>query len=958
MVFQNNLLAGASGATGAQAPFDTTLIGNSIWLDGSADNLTKSFGSGADQQEFVLAAWVQRNLFGSLQFFFGSGTSGRQFGLGFTASDQLELRDFDSPVNARYITNALFRDIGWYHVLTSIKTSESAANNRVKIFVNGSEITSFSTETNPSLNFDMNWGISGDTHAIGSFFEGSASNYFKGYITQAVYISGKSIQGGDFTISDFLDTFTFGTNGSQFIPKKDSDIASLATGGGATSFCLDFSSASVALSSGVTPTSNAGTVSGSLSNLTDGNFTNDWRSNVDPATNVDNDHVAFDLGSAKDVKAVKVTSRGSITGNFKVQFSDNGSDFTDTGTTFSNVSITTTANSGILDLTSDNPGSHRYWKLINISNSSGTSGWGFREIILASAVDYLGTDASGKGNDFTLTSIGSNNQSSNTPSLAYPLLNPLSAAFSTPLSNGNTIASGSSGNGDDINPGIIIPKTGKWVWQITNTTDADLIYGVRNFSDMKAANYSYTNLYGFYSHNGTLVQGASPSGSYLDAASGGDVYQIYYNAETRKMWVSDNGTIPNSGDPDGGTNEAFTIPDSGFDLCPTALVGSSAPNSTFDFGMDGVSLHANGQTFKPLTSNNLPTPDFQGIDYFNAVKYTGNGTAIGSGGKAVTGTGFKPDWVWIKNRDAADSHALYDVVRGTTKQIESDNTSAETTESEGLTTFGSDGFTVGNLDQVNTNTENYVAWQWLGSNSTSTNTNGSLNTTVTTADAGHFSVVSWTGNETLGATIGHGMGGEPEFIIAIARAESGENKPVYHKFMTADTNHLKINEASAQGTAGTTIWDVSAMSSTLIGLGAAVQSNSNNGMIAYCFRSIPGVCKVGKYIPNNVIDGPYIGLGFTPAMIFLKCINTTNPWMIFDNTRDVDNPVVRYLHPNSNAVEAGVSSGTGRDIDFLSDGFKIRENDSDINGGTSNTYLFVAMADIGGNGTLPPIYGR
>ena len=148
------------------------------------------------------------------------------------------------------------------------------------------------------------------------------------------------------------------------------------------------------------------------------------------------------------------------------------------------------------------------------------------------------------------------------------------------------------------------------------------------------------------------------------------------------------------------------------------------------------------------------------------------------------------------------------------------------------------------------------------------------------------------------------------------------------------------------------------MSSTLIGLGAAVQSNSNNGMIAYCFRSVPGVCKVGRYIPNNITDGPYINLGFTPAMVFLKCIDTSNPWMIFDNTRDIDNPVVRYLHPNSNAVEAGVSSGTGRDIDFLSDGFKIREDDSDINGGTSNPYIYVAMADLGGNGTLPPIYGR
>jgi len=231
-----SLIPLVQGGHSAASIFDATLIGNSVWLDGSADHLTKSFGSGADQQEFVLAAWVQRNSFGSLQFFFGSGASARQFGFGFTASDELELRDFDSPINARYISNALFRDVGWYHILASIKTTESTASDRVKIFVNGSEITSFSTETDPSLNFDMNWGISGDTHNIGSYFDGSAKNFFKGYVAQPLYISGKSIQGGDFTISNFLGTL----NGAR-IPKTDSAIAALASAGGASSFCLDFS---------------------------------------------------------------------------------------------------------------------------------------------------------------------------------------------------------------------------------------------------------------------------------------------------------------------------------------------------------------------------------------------------------------------------------------------------------------------------------------------------------------------------------------------------------------------------------------------------------------------------------------------------------------------------------------------------------------------------------------------
>ena len=384
-------------------------------------------------------------------------------------------------------TSESYRDLtAWYHVLVDFDSANAIANDRISLYVNGVRVGAYSG-TSIGQNNHLNTNVSGQTAHIGQDSSTTPNYHMQGYLAQTVFLDNKSIANGDLAITDFLDTFTFGTNGSQRIPKSNTDIIALASAAGNNSFCLDYSDSS------------------------------------------------------------------------------------------------------------------------NIVN-----------------------DASSKGNNFTPTgggspTITSANQSSNTPSLSYPLLNPLSAAFSTTLTEGNTRATGSTTNGSDLNPGIIIPKTGKWVWQITNNTDADLIYGVRNFSDMKIS-YDYTNLYGFYSHTGDLVQGASPSGSYLDPASGGDVYQIYFDADTRKMWVSDNGTIPNSGDPDGGTNEAFTIPDSGFDLCPTALVGGTAPDTTFDFGMDGVSLHSNGQTFKPLTSANLPTPDYQGIDYFDATRYEGNGT--------------------------------------------------------------------------------------------------------------------------------------------------------------------------------------------------------------------------------------------------------------------------------------------------------------------------------------------
>jgi hypothetical protein len=308
---------------------------------------------------------------------------------------------------------------------------------------------------------------------------------------------------------------------------------------------------------------------------------------------------------------------------------------------------------------------------------------------------------------------------------------------------------------------------------------------------------------------------------------------------------------------------------------------------------------------------------------------------------------------------------LIDRVRGVGVEVHTDGTTTtpETTNTNTVQRFLQRGVQVGNDVQVNTANESYVLWQWLVGDSATTGTtneSGSLDSTVIAADAGHFSVVSWTGNETAGATVGHGMGGEPEFIIAIARAESGENKPVYHKFMTADTDHLKINENNAQGTAGTTIWDESAMSSTLIGLGAAVQSNSNNGMIAYCFRSVPGVCKVGSFIGNGSSTAPpYVALGFKPRWVMLKNISVARDWVIVDTARTPINTAEKFLFPNLSIAEAarGSASGSDYDIDVLANAFLPYTGDSAPNG-SGNTIIYVAMAEIGGNGTLPPIYGR
>ena len=230
MVFQNNLLAGATGATGT-TPFDTTLIGNSVWLDGTADELTRDTSSHSST-ECVMAGWIQLQKFSGDVAIMGLGTGStgsNNSGIWFSAGALYLYVNGQAAV-----TTAIYRDVGWYHVLASFKLDEAAAQDKGIVFVNGLEVTSFSANNRGSWSTSF---TDTTTQSVGSL----ATNIFlSGYVTQAIMLDGQSIQGGDVAITDFLDTFTFGTNGSQFTPKSDADIAALATTAEGNSFCLDF----------------------------------------------------------------------------------------------------------------------------------------------------------------------------------------------------------------------------------------------------------------------------------------------------------------------------------------------------------------------------------------------------------------------------------------------------------------------------------------------------------------------------------------------------------------------------------------------------------------------------------------------------------------------------------------------------------------------------------------------
>ena len=340
--------------------------------------------------------------------------------------------------------------------------------------------------------------------------------------------------------------------------------------------------------------------------------------------------------------------------------------------------------------------------------------------------------------------------------------------------------------------------------------------------------------------------------------------------------------------------------------------------------------------------------------HFTPTLYEGNGTAIGSGGKTITGLEFKPDLAWIKNRDAADSNALYDSSRGATKQLESDTTTAETTESEGITSFTSDGYTLGSLDQVNTNNESFVGWNWKSNGgTTASNTDGSITSTVQANTTAGFSIVQWTGDNASSATVGHGLSSVPEWIL-IKNMSDATDWWVYHKSLTADKN-LKLNTTDAQGTFATGKYDHSGITSSVMTLAQGSSSaNSINGasdnMIAYCWHGVDGFSKFGSYTANNDTDGPFVYTGFKPAFVMVKNIVSTYSWFMFDNARDPSNPVSNFLAADQSTVYSSQAV-----LDFVSNGFKIRIGNASGANHSTNTHIYMAFAEhpFVGDGTSP-----
>ena len=327
-------------------------------------------------------------------------------------------------------------------------------------------------------------------------------------------------------------------------------------------------------------------------------------------------------------------------------------------------------------------------------------------------------------------------------------------------------------------------------------------------------------------------------------------------------------------------------------------------------------------------------------EHFNTVTYTGNGL----GTRAVTGVGFQPDLVWIKQRSDNSSNVLFDVIRGVTKYVKSDSTAIEATAANSLKAFGGDGFTISDSEDVGKNNGTYASWNWKANGTGVANTDGSISSTVSANTTSGFSIVKFTGTG-ANATVGHGLGVAPKVII-IKNLIDAEPWIVYHTGIDAtapedyhlrlNTNDSKVDEAP--------IWNDTAPTSSVFSLGSSGAPNgSGDNTIAYCFADVQGYSKFGSYTGNGNADGAFVYTGFKPAFVIRKKTNANGNWIMQDNKRPSSQPFNEKRGEISGNTTSAETSSQYYIIDFLSNGFKCRTADSEVNG-TGGAYIYMAFA--------------
>ncbi len=556
----------------------------------------------------------------------------------------------------------------------------------------------------------------------------------------------------------------------------------------------------------------------------------------------------------------------------------------------------------------------------------------------------LGKDSSGNGNNWTPNnfSVATDDEIacdsfSDTPTNNWCTMNAINNPNGATLKNGGlevNLVYPHDDNGVYATFGV---TSGKWYWEAKCTSAGNRgQVGVTDAGHKSGSNSGY-NYSVATRHTGGTGDTSGTSNSNLDAViDSGNWVTFCFDADNGQIWYSRE-AAPNIS---GTANVTGLTLGSGRVWKPHIReTGNPVSNFTFNFGASaaGFKYGPPNADYKALNAANLPEPTIKkGSDYFNTALYTGTGSS-----RTVTGVGFAPDLTWIKKRNSAENHEIQDTVRGATKRLACNTQDAEATVAGSISAFTSDGFTVVDAGTTNENTHTYVAWNWKGGSSVS-NGSGDVTSTVRANASAGFCIVGDTGTGS-DHTIGHGLGVKPDMIIRKARGRT-DNWCIYHKDLDGDdaTEYLQLNETDGQANYHE-IWNDTAPTSSVFTVGSDTAVNENTtGYITYLFSGVEGYSKAGRYTGNGSADGTFVSTGFKPAFVLIKSNSHSEAWNIFDNKRDPDNKVHHLLAPNTNTEEN--NSTAARELDFLSNGFKMRGTNDTING-SSKTYIYLAFAE-------------
>ena len=604
------------------------------------------------------------------------------------------------------------------------------------------------------------------------------------------------------------------------------------------------------------------------------------------------------------------------------------------------------------------------WRPKKYQGTHGTTGW-YLPFTDNSSTSALGKDHSGNANDWTANGFSVSAGSDNDSMLDIPTNN-----FSTLAGgiddSGNVPEDGNLQGGTAGTSGwrhtrstVPLPSSGKWYWEYkvpdasanaSNGWMTGIAYS--NLGYTQDINSNSTGLYGRQTDSKYNNSSGSPvTNSHFTSPSNNDILQYAYDADSQTLFTGRNNTWELSANPSTGANPNWTgVASGGY-----PMVGSygSSRYVIINFGQQGFS-YTPPTGYRALNSRNLATPVTAEMirpqRHFETLIYDGDGSAS----RDITGLEFRPDVVWIKNRSQASTHSWQDSIIGfgDDKTLRVDTSNALDTNGN---LYGYVNYTLPNGFNVNAGSDHgssrvnssssgakHVAWCWKAGGAAVSNSDGSITSSVSVNTEAGFSIMSYTGNGTDGATVGHGLGATPQWVMIKNKSTSSRDWIIHHPNLdSGKTIFLNSNGTQLVNGGGTATNFNNSTIRLDSGSGGLLGINHNgDDYAAYCWVEIPGYSKFGGYTGNGSTDGTFVHLGFKPAWLMIRVLSNGFDWVLQDNKRSPTNLCDNKLNPNQNAVEQ-----TDYDkLDMLSNGFKPRVSDAGVNANGSS-YIYFAFAE-------------